>query len=227
MGKQQQQNGQIVSRQRVADHGEVYTGEREVNAMLDLVKAETERIDSRFLEPACGNGNFMVEILRRKLAVVSRRYGRNAAEWDEQAACAVSSIYGIDILADNVEASRQRLFEVFADAARRAHACDERVLQSVKFILSRNILRGDALTLMTVGREPRPIVFSEWTFIGGGNVKRRDYELAELMRMTPMDGPNLFSDLGEEAFIPTPVREYMNVNYLKLSDYDTQNQLQP
>jgi len=225
MGKQVE-NSQIVSRQRVADHGEVYTNEREVNAMLDLVKAETERIDSRFLEPACGNGNFMVEILRRKLRVVTARYGRNSGEWAERAVCAVSSAYGIDILADNVEASRRRLFEVFAEAAKRAHVSDERVFQSVKYVLSRNILHGDALTLMTVGDSPQPIVFSEWTFIGGGNVKRRDFELAELMRMTPMEEPNLFSDLGDEAFIPTPVREFQNVNFLNLSDYDTYRKLQ-
>ena len=68
---------QTKSKQRVADHGEVFTSEREVNAMLDLVKHETERIDSRFLEPACGNGNFLAEILRRKLNVVKRRYGKN------------------------------------------------------------------------------------------------------------------------------------------------------
>lgn len=224
MGKQAE-NSQIVSRQRVADHGEVYTGEREVNAMLDLVKAETERIESRFLEPACGNGNFIVEILRRKLSVVSTRYGSSSADWAERAVCAVSSIYGIDILADNVEASRQRLFQVFADAAKCQHVSDERVLRSVRFILSRNILHGDALTLLTVDPEPQPIVFSEWTFIGGGNVKRRDFELAELMRMTPMEEPNLFSDLGDEAFIPTPVREFPSVSYLNLSDNDTYRKL--
>ena len=67
---------QVKSKQRVADHGEVFTAEREVNAMLDLVKQETERIDSRFLEPACGDGNFLSEILRRKLAVVKRSYGK-------------------------------------------------------------------------------------------------------------------------------------------------------
>lgn len=60
----------VVSKQRVADHGEVYTQKREVNAMLDLVKPETERIESRFLEPACGTGNFLAEILCRKLAIV-------------------------------------------------------------------------------------------------------------------------------------------------------------
>ena len=64
--------GQIKSRKRVADHGEVFTGEREVNAMLDLVKSETERIESRFLEPACGDGNFLAEILRRKLEAVKK-----------------------------------------------------------------------------------------------------------------------------------------------------------
>lgn len=63
--------GQVKSKQRVADHGEVFTNPREVNAMLDMVKQETERIDSRFLEPACGNGNFLAEVLRRKLAVVA------------------------------------------------------------------------------------------------------------------------------------------------------------
>lgn len=220
MGKQGG-NSQIVSRQRVAEHGEVYTGEREVNAMLDLVRAETERIESRFLEPACGNGNFMVAILRRKLRMATTRYGRDKGEWAERAVQAVSSVYGIDILADNVEASRQRLFALFAEAARQAHVSDERVFQSVKYVLSRNILHGDALTLMTVGDSPKPIVFSEWTFIGGGNVKRRDYELAELMRSTPMEGPNLFSDLGDEAFIPTPVKEYKSVSFLNLSDYDT------
>ena len=75
-------NNQVKSKQRVADHGEVFTAEREVNAMLDLVKQETERIDSRFLEPACGDGNFLAEILRRKLAVVKARYKNNIADYE-------------------------------------------------------------------------------------------------------------------------------------------------
>ena len=96
-------SGQVKSRQRVVDHGEVFTAEREVNAMLDLVKAETERIESRFLEPACGNGNFIAEVLRRKLVVVSSRYRRSPAEYQRYAFVALSSVYGVDILEDNVE----------------------------------------------------------------------------------------------------------------------------
>ena len=104
---------QVKSKQRVADHGEVFTAEREVNAMLDLVKQETERIDSRFLEPACGDGNFLAEILRRKLAVVKVNYRRNPADYEKYAVIAVTSIYGIDILQDNVEACRERLFGIW------------------------------------------------------------------------------------------------------------------
>ena len=118
------QERQIVSRARVAEHGEVYTGEREVNAMLNLVKDETERADSRFLEPACGNGNFMVEILRRKLEAVTRRYGTSRGEWAEKAVCALCSIYGIDILEDNVKEARRRLLGVFKAKAEAVIGAD-------------------------------------------------------------------------------------------------------
>src|SRR5665213_2307320 len=108
-----QLENQVVSKQRVTDHGEVYTSSREVNAMLDLVKQETERIDSRFLEPACGDGNFLTKILERKLRAVESRYGRSQLEFERNAVLAVTSIYGIDILEDNVLKCRQRLFDVF------------------------------------------------------------------------------------------------------------------
>lgn len=107
------QSQQVKDKQRVADHGEVFTAEREVNAMLDLVKQETERIDSRFLEPACGDGNFLAEILRRKLAVVKSRYGKNPDDYERYAVIAVTSIYGVDILQDNVDDCRSRMFEIF------------------------------------------------------------------------------------------------------------------
>lgn len=103
---------QIKSKKRVADHGEVFTSEREVNAMLDLVKPETERIDSRFLEPACGNGNFLAEVLRRKLAVVKERYAKSQIEFERYAVLAISSIYGVDILEDNAVECRNRLFKI-------------------------------------------------------------------------------------------------------------------
>ena len=104
---------QTKSKKRVADHGEVFTAEREVNAMLDLVKQETERIDSRFLEPACGDGNFLAGILQRKLAVVKSRYGKNTADYERYAVIAVTSIYGVDILQDNIDDCRNRMFNIF------------------------------------------------------------------------------------------------------------------
>ena len=103
---------QVVSKKRVSDHGEVYTRKREVNAMLDLVKQETERIESRFLEPACGTGNFLSEILERKLHIVELRYGKNQLDYERYAVLAISSIYGIDILEDNVLECRKRLFDI-------------------------------------------------------------------------------------------------------------------
>ena len=110
---------QVKSRQRVADHGEVFTAEREVNAMLDLVKQETDRVDSRFLEPACGDGNFVAEILRRKLeaakkrAIPPRKKKPLPLEFEKQSVIAVASIYGVDLLIDNVIACRQRLYDIF------------------------------------------------------------------------------------------------------------------
>ena len=104
---------QIKSKARVSAHGEVFTADREVNAMLDLVKEETERIDSRFLEPACGNGNFLAKILERKLMVVRNRYAKNRADWELYALIAVGSAYGIEILQDNVDECRKRLYAIF------------------------------------------------------------------------------------------------------------------
>lgn len=138
---------QVKSKKRVADHGEVFTNEREVNAMLDLVKHETERIDSRFLEPACGNGNFLAEVLRRKLKVVDQRYGNNQMDWERYAVIAVSSIYGVDILEDNAKECRERLYTIFDDfyTAFFKDKCKEECRRSIRFLFDRNILWGDAL----------------------------------------------------------------------------------
>ena len=137
-----------VSKRRVTDHGEVFTGSREVNAMLDLVKHETERIDSRFLEPACGNGNFLAEVLRRKLRIVESRYRKSQLEYERNAVLAVSSTYGIDILEDNVVGCRQRLLGIFAAAYTRLFKNRTRpeCWNAIKFILERNIIHGDALS---------------------------------------------------------------------------------
>lgn len=88
---------QVKSKKRVTDHGEVFTSEKEVNAMLDLVKQETERIDSRFLEPACGNGNFLAEVLRRKLTVVEAKYKKSQLDYERYAIIAISSIFGLQV----------------------------------------------------------------------------------------------------------------------------------
>ncbi|OQX93224.1 MAG: restriction endonuclease subunit M [Tenericutes bacterium 4572_104] len=209
---------QTKSKKRIADHGEVFTSDREVNAMLDLVKQETERIESRFLEPACGTGNFLVEIFRRKLEIVESRYKKNQLEYERYAVLAISSIYGIDLLQDNVEEARNRLFEIiekqYTELFRKTYK--EECLNSIKFILERNILRGDALTLKADNDEP--IIFSEWSLAKGSMLKRRDYTMAHLLESQPIDEPNLFSDLGDNAFIPTPVKEFKLVHFLKVGE---------
>lgn len=210
---------QVKSKKRVADHGEVLTGQREVNAMLDLVKQETERIESRFLEPACGNGNFLTAILERKLAIVERRYGKSQSDFERYAVLAVSSIYGIDILEDNVHECRKRLFEVFDAIYSRLYKKDvkDKCLETVQFILGHNIIWGDALTLKTVGEKQGYIVFPEWSPVNGSMLKRRDFTFHSLLDHEGMKELPLFSDLGEDVFIPTPEKEYPPVPILEIA----------
>ena len=233
---------QVKSKQRVADHGEVFTAEREVNAMLDLVKQETERIDSRFLEPACGDGNFLAEILRRKMAVVKANYRRSPADYEKYAVIAVTSIYGIDILQDNVEACRERLFGIWNEeyTANCKKEANDECRETVRFILSRNILCGNALTLKQVDSQGQdtehPIIFSEWSVVLGSTVKRRDFRLDVLMRENEDANQydtqlSLFSDdtSGFDNWdvdpvthqpIPKPIREYPPTDYRRLKSYD-------
>lgn len=214
---------QVKSRQRVTEFGEVFTNEREINAMLDLVKAETERIESRFLEPACGNGNFIAEVLRRKLAVVASRYRRSPQEYKRYAFLAVSSIYGVEIQSDNAQECRERLFDIVEKDARLAirGAVEPTFLDAVRYVLEKNILCGDALTLKDANGEP--ITFAEWSLVTGDLVKRRDFLLSELLEsgagkneQTSMFGetntPWMF-DMETQSYIPAPVREYPPVDY--------------
>ena len=214
---------QVKSKKRVSDHGEVFTNEREVNAMLDLVKQETERIDSRFLEPACGNGNFLVEILNRKLEIVRNRYQKNQLEYERYAVIAISSIYGVDLLQDNVEEAQSRLFDIFDKQYSTLYKinCKDECRTSVKFVLKRNILKGDALTLKTDNDEP--IVFSEWSAVNGSKIKRRDFTLANLLEAEEAKVPGgLFDDFYETdpAFLPTPIKDYPLVHFLRLAEND-------
>lgn len=208
-------NRQIKSKDRITNHGEVFTADREVNAMLDLVKQETQRIDSRFLEPACGTGNFLVEILRRKLAEVENSYKKNKLDYEHYAVLAVSSIYGIDLLEDNIQECRIRLLDIFNTTytAIFKDKCSNDCRASVKFILDNNIIQRDALTLQT---NDQSIIFSEWSFVNSTMIKRREFTFHDLLAHEEAKALPLFSDLGDDAFIPEPIKEHKLINFLKL-----------
>ncbi len=208
---------QTKSKERVREHGEVFTAEREVKAMCDLVGNECERIDSRFLEPACGDGNFLAEILTRKLAVVKRKYGKSALDYEKNAVLAASSIYGVDILSDNVLACRERMFAIWNKeytAVCRKEANDE-TRKAVKFIFSRNIVCGNALTLKCVDENAKdtetPIVFSEWAFVTGSNLQRSDYTFAELLAQNEEQMRQSAGCAGEGTFLKKYVANYRRI----------------
>lgn len=210
---------QVKSKKRVTDHGEVFTNQREVNAMLNLVKHETERMDSRFLEPACGNGNFLAEVLRRKLAVVDSRYSKSQLEWERYSVIAVSSIYGVDILEDNAQECRDRLLCIYTDWYSKVFKqVKNECIRSVRFLLSRNILWGDALDF-TNPQTKQPIVFSEWSAVNGSMLKRRDYMFKFLVEKTHQF--SIFNDEGNAAAIDEPVKDFPLIHFLKLGADDT------
>ena len=213
-------NEQIVSRKRVEDHGEVFTNPREVNSMLDLVKHETERIDSRFLESACGNGNFLIEILTRKIALVESRYKKSQTEFESYSVIAASSLYGIDILEDNVVECRKRLLLYFISIYKKLfkNSAKEECIKSIEFILSKNIVWGDALTFQTASTPTQPIVFSEWSSTMNGFIKRRDYVYRNLLERINHKEIPLLSDLDEKAYIPESVKDYPIMHYLEIGN---------
>jgi hypothetical protein len=213
---------QVKSKQRVANHGEVFTNAREVNAMLDLVQHETERIDSRFLEQACGNGNFLAEVLRRKLTVVDSRYSKSQIEWERYSVIAVSSIYGVDILEDNAQECRDRLLGIYTEwYSKTFKQVNNNCIRSVRFLLTRNILWGDALDF-TNPETKQPIIFSEWSAVNGAMLKRRDYMFKFLVEKTHQFA--LFNDEGNAAAIDEPVKDYPLIHFLKLGE-DVTNEL--
>lgn len=186
----------VRSRQRVADHGEVFTPAWLVNDMLDLVKDETARIDSRFLEPACGSGNFLVPVLERKLAAVQRRYGSSEFERRHYALLALMCVYGIELLADNAAECRERLLSAFTRFLAPSPAEWD---AAARHVLALNIVQGDALS-MTTG-DGKPITFAEWAYLGQGKYQRRDFAFDQLARANAFDG--LFAAFEEhEVFLP-------------------------
>ena len=218
---------QIKSRQRVADHGEVFTNPREVNAMLDLVRDESYRLDSRFLEPACGDGNFLIEILRRKLSLLKDI--KSPTEWEFKSLIAAGSCYGIELLEDNCEACRERLFEeVINTRPRSLHTPsplrgtppnlggEQSYHKSLKYMLRKNIVCGDALTYHTA--DGKPITFCEWTPIAGSmQFSRRDFQFDFLVNQTHQY--SLFDEQGEAQSFDEPVRTYPPLHYTQLYKY--------
>lgn len=209
---------QIKSRDRVTEHGEVFTSEREVNSMLDLVYNETQNIESRFLEPACGDGNFLIKILERKLSVVERKYKKSQSDFEKWSFIAISSLYGIDLLEDNIIDCRNKLYNNFKDAYERLYKKKIKydVLHAIKYVLDHNILIGDALTMKV--DDDNYIVFPEWSFVKGNSIRRRDYIYKELIR--EKNSKEIISVENQTAFIPEPIKEYPLINYLKVVEYE-------
>ena len=202
----------VKSKQRVADPGEVFTPPWMAEAMLDLVKGETERIDSRFLEPACGSGNFLVPIVRRKLAAVQRKYGTSDFERRHYALLALMCVYGIELLADNIAECRANVLEVFAEYLSLDEADDLYIAAS--YVLAENLVHGDALTMCTVGGAP--ICFAEWGYLGKGKFQRRDFRFDNLTHAAAYSAEDsLFADLGKhEIFAPVQTYPPMTVREL-------------
>lgn len=227
MDEKPQDEQLIKSRQRVRDHGEVFTPAWLVSDMCDLVAQECDRIESRFLEPACGDGNFLAEVLKRKLACVLRRYKKDPLGFERASLLAVASVYGVDLLPDNVQKCRERLFAVW-EAAYAPFAsqlgCNPTSMPAViRLVLDRNILCGDALTLLQANGAP--IVFTEWSFISETKVKTRTYELATLLSEGEPEQFDLFTSAkwvpdptDKSRWIPAPLSETSPIDYWRLAD---------
>ena len=209
----------IKSKQRVADHGEVFTPMWLVEAMLELVKDESERINSRFLEPACGSGNFLTHILKRKLAAVELKYGKSEFDRRHYALLGLMCIYGIELLTDNIEECHANLLEIFAQYL-DIDESDE-VYRAASYVLSQNIVHGDALAMQTNGK--KPISFAEWGYLGKGKYQRRDFLFDVLTGASAFSAEgSLFADLGRhEIFVP--IKNYDPVTIRDLAGMGLEN----
>jgi hypothetical protein len=200
----------MKSKKRIADHGEVFTPAWLVESMLDLVKSESERIDSRFLEPACGSGNFLVSILRRKLAAVELKFGKSDFEKRHYALLALMCTYGIELLEDNIAECRANMLEILADYLNLDES--DILYRVAAYVLAQNIVHGDALRMRT--SDGGPLTFAEWGYLGKGKFQRRDFRLDVLTRSaTWSEAGTLFAQPENHAQrgkheIFTPVRTY-------------------
>lgn len=206
----------IKSKKRVADHGEVFTPPWLVEKMLDLVKGETERIDSRFLEPACGSGNFLVPILQRKLAAVEAKYGKSDFEKRHFALLALTCCYGIELLADNIAECRTNMLAVFAQYLRLDE--QDELYRAAGHVLSLNLIHGDAMTMKNA--DGGPITIVEWGYIGKGKFQRRDFRLDVLTGMSSFrEERTLFAHLGSHEIFQ-PVESYPPMRVAELAAAD-------
>ncbi len=211
----------IKSKKRVADHGEVFTPQWLVENMLDLVKGETERIDSRFLETACGSGNFLVPVLQRKLAAVETKFGKSDFERRHYALLAVMCAYGIELLPDNIAECRANMLEVFAEYLNLDEGDD--LYRAASYVLSQNLVHGDALTMLT--DDGKPITFAEWGYLGKGKFQRRDFSLEALTQMSSYSQEgSLFASLGKHEIF-TPIKEYPPITARELACFPLEDGL--
>ncbi len=180
--------------------------------MLDLVRGETERIDSRFLEPACGSGNFLMHVLRRKLAAVELKYGQSGFEKRHYALLGVMCIYGIELLPDNIAECRANLLSIFAEYLGLDEVDD--LYRAASFVLSLNLVHGDALTMKAC--DGPPITFAEWGYLGKGKFQRRDFRFDVLTGSSAFSAEDsLFAHLGKhEIFKPIQAWPPMSVGEL-------------
>lgn len=202
----------VKSKQRVADHGEVFTPAWMVEAMLDLVKDDAERIDSRFLEPACGSGNFLIHILQRKLATVELKFGKSDFEKRHYALLGLMCIYGIELLVDNIAECRANLLEIFTDYLKIKE--EDNFYQAAFYAISQNLVHGDALTMQNTNGQP--ITFSEWGYLGKGKFQRRDFRFDVLTGTSAFSAEDsIFANLGmHEIFQPTKTYPPITVSEL-------------
>lgn len=199
----------IKSKQRIADHGEVFTPEWLVNSMLDLVKDESERIDSRFLEPACGSGNFLVKVLGRKLLAVESKFAKSDFEKRHYALLALMSVYGIELLPDNIEECRENMLAIFSEYSMIKDS--DELYHAAAYVLSQNLIHGDAMKMLS--QDGAPITFAEWGYLGKGKYQRRDFRLDTLTGSSAFSAEgSLFADLGRhEIFLPIKTYEPMTI----------------
>ena len=174
---------QVKSKQRISNYGEVYTADREVQSMLDLLPQSTFDLKTTFLEPACGNGNFLEAILKRKLEsfIKNKQLIINQDDVERNILLAITSIYGVDIQKDNVLESRKRLENCidswyFQNYSKKiSSSC----LKGIKFILEKNIICGNTLTKLN--EKNKPLRFSEWNITKNGNFFRKEYKFEDVL----------------------------------------------